>query len=117
MYETDRALYLGFTMKTKTGEDKQVRFWELPREDQKNKIKKRIKDICRTTYKKTHETETVLKKDTVCMRENPFYVDTVRAFRDRRYTYKNLQKVWGKKQDQAKKVRFYVDLNIIWIFI
>jgi DNA polymerase epsilon subunit 1 len=92
-----------FTMKTKTGEEKQVRFWELPREEQKNKIKKRIKDICRTTYKKTHETETVLKKDTVCMRENPFYVDTVRAFRDRRYTYKNLQKVWNKKNDTAKK--------------
>lgn len=26
--------------------------------------------------------------DTVCMRENPFYVNTVRAFRDRRYDYK-----------------------------
>lgn len=25
---------------------------------------------------------------TVCQKENSFYVDTVRAFRDRRYTYK-----------------------------
>ncbi len=25
---------------------------------------------------------------TICQKENSFYVDTVRAFRDRRYTYK-----------------------------
>jgi hypothetical protein len=29
----------------------------------------------------------------ICQRENPFYVDTVRAFRDRRYEYKGLNKV------------------------
>lgn len=29
----------------------------------------------------------------VCQRENSFYVDTVRAFRDRRYEYKGLNKV------------------------
>jgi DNA polymerase epsilon subunit 1 len=29
----------------------------------------------------------------VCQRENSFYVDTVRAFRDRRYEYKDLLKV------------------------
>jgi DNA polymerase elongation subunit (family B) len=28
----------------------------------------------------------------VCQRENDFYVDTVRAFRDRRYEYKALNK-------------------------
>lgn len=28
-----------------------------------------------------------------CMRENDFYVGTVRAFRDRRYEYKGLNKV------------------------
>jgi DNA polymerase elongation subunit (family B) len=31
------------------------------------------------------------------MRENPFYVNTVRAFRDRRYEYKLLTKEWHKK--------------------
>lgn len=37
------------------------------------------------------------------MRENPFYVDTVRDFRDRRYEYKTLVKVWtGKYQEAAK---------------
>ena len=29
----------------------------------------------------------------VCQRENSFYVDTVKAFRDRRYEYKGLNKV------------------------
>ena len=33
--------------------------------------------------------------DTVCMRENPFYVNTVRAFRDRRYDYKVRQQERG----------------------
>ena len=32
------------------------------------------------------------------MRENPFYVDTLRDFRDRRYEYKRLVKVWKKKK-------------------
>lgn len=32
---------------------------------------------------------------TICQRENSFYVDTVRAFRDRRYEFKGLHKVLG----------------------
>lgn len=38
----------------------------------------------------------------VCMRENDFYVDTVRAFRDRRYEYKGLNKKWKGNLDAAK---------------
>jgi len=34
------------------------------------------------------------------MRENSFYVDTVRDFRDRRYEYKNLVKVWKNKENE-----------------
>jgi DNA polymerase epsilon subunit 1 len=44
-----------------------------------------------------------LKTDTVCMRENSFYVDTVRDFRDRRYDYKDLVKVWNGKLSEATK--------------
>ena len=36
------------------------------------------------------------------MRENSFYVDTVRDFRDRRYEYKNLNKVWTGKFKEAQ---------------
>ena len=39
-------------------------------------------------YKKTKVSEERLTNSTVCMRENSFYIDTVRAFRDRRYIYK-----------------------------
>jgi len=38
----------------------------------------------------------------ICMRENDFYVGTVRAFRDRRYEYKGLNKAWKGKLDAAK---------------
>ncbi len=44
-----------------------------------------------------------LKSDTVCMRENSFYVDTVRDFRDRRYDYKNLVKVWQGNLQEASR--------------
>ena len=39
---------------------------------------------------------------TVCQRENSFYVDTVRNFRDRRYELKGLVKVWKKKLSEAE---------------
>ncbi|XP_076907151.1 DNA polymerase epsilon catalytic subunit A-like [Bidens hawaiensis] len=45
---------------------------------------------------------TEYRKAGICMRENPFYVDTVRSFRDRRYEYKGLNKVWKGKLSEAK---------------
>lgn len=41
----------------------------------------------------------------VCMRENSFYVDTVRNFRDRRYVYKDEHKKWKKNSDVSSEVR------------
>ena len=66
-------------------------------------IKKRVKEYCRSVYKQVHASKVELKSDTVCMRENSFYVDTVRDFRDRRYEYKHLAKVWGQKLAEAVK--------------
>lgn len=43
----------------------------------------------------------------VCMRENDFYVGTVRAFRDRRYEYKGLNKKWKGTLDEAKVLLSY----------
>ena len=40
----------------------------------------------------------------ICMRENDFYVGTVRAFRDRRYEYKGLNKKWKGKLDEARVI-------------
>ena len=45
---------------------------------------------------------TQMREAGVCMRENPFYVDTVRRFRDRRYEYKALQKKWKGNLAAAK---------------
>ena len=42
-------------------------------------------------------TEVKERINTVCMRENGFYVNTVRAFRDRRYDYKLKTKQWKGK--------------------
>ena len=66
-------------------------------------FRKRLKEYCRTNYRKTQETRVVDKTATVCQRENPFYVDTVRAFRNRRYEYKALLKKQKKLRSQAKE--------------
>ena len=65
------------------------------------RIKQRLKGYAQKVYKKTKTTEEAPRTDTVCMRENPFYVNTVRAFRDRRYDFKKLTKTWKKNKGKA----------------
>ena len=77
-------------------------FHELGDREQASAVSDRLKLYSKNAYKKTKVTEEVTRTDTVCMRENDFYVDTVRQFRDRRYEYKKLTKVWGKKIGKAK---------------
>lgn len=60
-------------------------------------------DYCRRAYKRVKHTREEVRQTTVCQRENSFYVDTVRAFRDRRYTFKGLLKSWKKKLEAAKQ--------------
>lgn len=50
-------------------------------------------DYCHKAYKKTKITKSELRQTVICQQENSFYVDTVRAFRDRRYEFKGLLKV------------------------
>lgn len=52
-----------------------------------------LAEYCRRAYKKVHITRKEEREATICQRENSFYVDTVRAFRDRRYEFKGLCKV------------------------
>jgi len=66
-------------------------------------VRKRLKTYCQTVYKKVKVTVEEDREDVVCQRENPFYVDTVRAFRDRRYKYKKLTKKWGKEVKKQEK--------------
>ena len=66
-------------------------------------LKKRVADYARMHYNHIRREKREVRRDTVCMRENPFYVDTVRDFRDRRYEFKRLVKVWLGKLGEAKK--------------
>lgn len=68
-------------------------FHQLNREERAAVEKKRLTEYCRKAYKKTHVTRLEERTTTICQKENSFYVDTVRAFRDRRYEYKSLNKV------------------------
>ncbi|CAN7982572.1 unnamed protein product [Ixodes hexagonus] len=76
-------------------------FHELPREERAAVEKKRLADYCRKAYKKVHITRTEVRETTICQKENSFYVDTVRNFRDRRYEFKALLKVAKRKVAEA----------------
>lgn len=87
-----------FPIKLTDANDKFVKtvmksFHELSKEEQAVVEKKRITDYCRRAYKRIHLTRTEERLAMVCQRENSFYVDTVKAFRDRRYKFKGLTKV------------------------
>jgi len=77
-------------------------FHELSLDDQSGMIKKRLQDYSKKVYHKIHESKTIEREAIICRRENPFYVDTVKDFRDRRYDFKGKQKVWKGKTDALK---------------
>ncbi|KAI4322394.1 hypothetical protein L6164_022096 [Bauhinia variegata] len=78
-------------------------FLDLPKSEQQLRLKERLKKYCQKAYKRVLDKPvTELREAGICMRENPFYVDTVRSFRDRRYEYKGLNKVWKGKLSEAK---------------
>ncbi|EFA77319.1 putative DNA polymerase epsilon subunit A [Heterostelium album PN500] len=78
-------------------------FSEHTEEEQNIMLRKRLKEYSKKVYKKTHIISNEIKSDTVCMRENSFYVDTVKLFRDRRYVYKDLHGQWKGHLDSAQK--------------
>jgi DNA polymerase epsilon subunit 1 len=85
------------------GEKVKKPFYDCTKQEQSEILRKRMKGYCQRVYKKVKVTKETVKTDTTCMRENPFYVNTVRNFRDRRYEYKLLTKVWKKRAGDAKK--------------
>lgn len=80
-----------------------IPYHELPPERQKAELKKRVKGYAQKVHKQVKITEHTAKLATVCQRENSFYIETVRNFRDRRYEYKKLTKTWFKAQLAARK--------------
>ncbi len=77
-------------------------FQDLSVEEQAGLVKKRLTEYSKKIYHKIHETKTIEREAIICQRENPFYVDTVKDFRDRRYDFKGKQKVWKGKTDALK---------------
>jgi len=67
-------------------------------------IRTRLKDYSQKVYKRKKAKAVEEKEGVVCMRENPFYVDTIRAFRDRRYVYKDHSATWKRNLDKALQV-------------
>ncbi|KAH9411444.1 DNA polymerase family B exonuclease [Ordospora pajunii] len=51
---------------------------------------RRVKEYSKKAYKRSKVKALDTRSSVVCQREIPFYVETVRKFRDRRYTYKKL---------------------------
>lgn len=104
-----------FLNKNKFSKKKYLTFDELSYSEQVTHIKKRLTDYSRKVYHRVKVSEVVERESIVCQRENPFYVDTVRSFRDRRYEFKGLAKTWKGKlsaissgdkhaKDEAKKM-------------
>ncbi|KAF2099988.1 DNA polymeras-like protein epsilon [Rhizodiscina lignyota] len=77
-------------------------FHELPYDEQAAFVKKRLQDYSKKIYHKIHDARTMEREAIICQRENPFYVDTVKDFRDRRYDFKGKQKVWKGKTEALK---------------
>ena len=87
-------------------------FNELNEKEQMTLMRQRLKNYSNTVYKKTKITEVSERVSTVCMRENAFYVDTVKAFRDRRYDYKLLTKKWKNAKNAAEKAGNIIEKKI-----
>ncbi|BAE56228.1 unnamed protein product [Aspergillus oryzae RIB40] len=77
-------------------------FSDMSAEEQSAIVKKRLQDYSKKIYHKIHDSKTIVREAIICQRENPFYVNTVRNFRDRRYDFKGKQKVWKNKTDSLK---------------
>jgi DNA polymerase epsilon subunit 1 len=85
------------------GPNKPMRTWQdLSADEQASLIKKRLQIYSQKVYHKIRDSTTIIREAIICQRENPFYINTVRDFRDRRYDYKGKAKVWKGKTEQLK---------------
>jgi len=93
-----------FPVEGAPGEKKGIKTWNELSLDERNKlIKNRLKTYCQKVYKRVlNKPESQVKEAGICQRENGFYYDTVRDFRDRRYEYKGLNKKWKGLLDDAR---------------
>ncbi|CAL6065292.1 DNA_polymerase epsilon [Hexamita inflata] len=72
--------------------------------DRQEKMKAALDIFCQKSYKARSKTVEQLRESTICQRENPFFVDTVRNFRNRRYVYKAGQKAADNKAAELENL-------------
>jgi len=101
-YNMIRRAVANETFLGKTNKSLSRTFQELSLDEQAEKVRKRLQDYSKKIYHKIHDSKTIEREAIICQRENPFYVDTVRNFRDRRYDFKGQQKVWKGKTEALK---------------
>lgn len=77
-------------------------FQELSYDEQTALARKRLQLYSQKVYHKIHDSTVITREAIICQRENPFYINTVRDFRDRRYDYKGKAKVWKGKTESLK---------------
>lgn len=95
-------------------------FHMLERSEREAIEMKRIKDYSRRVYGKTHLTRLEMRETTICQRENHFYVETVKAFRDRRYEYKDMLKKAKGRFDQAQATNDLATMTTskcMWLYL
>lgn len=86
---------------------KKLEYEKLLANTEKTEIKNTLKIFCQKNFKSVHKTVVQPRENIVCMRENSFYVDTIRNFRDRRYDYKNKARFYGiEEKENTKKNNF-----------
>ncbi|KAJ2887474.1 DNA polymerase epsilon catalytic subunit [Coemansia asiatica] len=92
----------GETFASANARGQQQRTYEqLSSADQALELRRRVADYSKKVYHRLREVKVEEREAVICQRENPFYIETVRSFRDRRYVYKGLHKKEKKKLDQA----------------
>ncbi|KAI5180633.1 DNA polymerase epsilon subunit 1 [Nematocida sp. AWRm80] len=74
-----------------------------------HKLKDLLVEYSKTANRKTKEVVIEEKTAIVCQKENPFYVNAVRKFRDRRNEYKKLAKTAKGNAQKAKQTNQLVD--------
>jgi len=78
-------------------------YHELPPSERHSLLKKRLGDYSRKVYKKNTATKVEMRESTICQRENSFYVNTVRAFRDRCAASRRAGPTWKAGPDACRR--------------
>ena len=89
------------TRDAESGEITRVPWKELGEKEKHEFLIKNVRTYSSKAYKRVKSPVNEDRTDVVCQRENAFYIDTVRAFRDRRYEFKDATKSWKGKLEQA----------------